>query len=144
MSVIFQLLPPLLLLAVWLGPAAWMHRDAGRRLRDPKRPAQLLVAGIALPLAAPLGWAFMRPAETLEERHERELSLRHLETLLEPGERCLVCRTALEPRWVCCPTCATEVRRRCDGCHEPVEFTWTACPYCGRRAADAPVVRLTA
>lgn len=145
MSSILQALPPLLLLLGWLGPAAWMYRDAGRRLRDPRRPRLALVAGVTLPLVGPAGWALLRPPETREERQERELALRHLEQLLEPGERCLVCRTPLDDRYVCCPSCATEVRRRCDGCSEPVEFTWNACPYCGRRTGDdSNVIRLTA
>jgi hypothetical protein len=145
MTVFLQALPPLLFLLGWLGPAAWMYRDANRRLRDQRRPAQLLAAGVVLPVLAPVAWALLRPPETLEERHERELARRHLEQLLEPAERCLVCRTPLDERYVCCPACATEVRRRCDGCSEPVEFTWSACPYCGQRTReDAPVVRLTA
>jgi hypothetical protein len=145
MSAFFQLLPLLLLVLGWLGPAVWMYRDAGERLRDPRRPVQALAAGIALPVLGPVGWALLRPPETLEERHERELARRHLEQLLEPEERCLVCRTPLEATYVCCPGCATELRRRCDGCSEPVEFAWSACPYCGQRTGDdAPVIRLTA
>lgn len=146
MTLAFQLLPLALLGLAWLGPAAWMYRDAGQRLRGRQRPLQAFVAGAALPLVAPLAWLLLRPLETLEERAERELSLRHLRQLLEPEDRCLVCRTPVESRYVCCPTCATELRRRCGSCAEPVEFTWSACPYCGASDAPAaaPVIRLTA
>jgi hypothetical protein len=134
----------LLLLLAWLGPAAWMHRDAGRRLNGPRRTVQALGVALALPLAAPVAWALLRPAETLEERRERELTRRLLEQALEPGERCLVCRTELDPRFVCCPTCATEVRKRCSACEEPVELTWLACPYCGHSEEQSRLLRLTA
>jgi hypothetical protein len=147
-GLVFQLLQPLSLMLValvWLGPAAWMYRDAGLRMRGPDRPLQALVAGAALPFVAPLAWALLRPPETLEEREERELTRRHLERLLEPEERCLVCRTPVAGGFLCCPTCGTELRRRCSECEKPVEFTWSVCPYCGARAGeDARVVQLTA
>lgn len=133
-----------LLLLGWLGPAAWMARDTEHRLRTPRRNVAAF-AGALLPIVAPLGWLLLRPHETLEEREEREFTRRHLERLLEPEERCLVCRTEVEPDFVCCPRCQTELRGRCDGCSRPVEFAWAACPYCGQLThGEAPILRLSA
>jgi hypothetical protein len=148
MSLALQLLQLMLLgllLLGWLGPAAWMARDAEHRLRAPRRNVAAFAAGALLPAVAPLAWLLLRPHETLEEREERELTRRQLERLLEPEERCLVCRTEIEPDFVCCPRCQTELRSRCGECSRPVELTWAACPYCGQRThEEAPILRLTA
>ena len=148
MSFAFQILPPLtlgLLGLAWLGPALWMYRDAALRLTGARRPAQALAAGVVLPVLAPLAWALLRTPETLEERHERELTRRHLERLLEPEERCLVCRTPVDERFVCCPSCATALRSRCGSCSEPIEFAWNVCPHCGQPAGEpARVIPLSA
>jgi len=145
MTLALQLVPPALLLVGWLAPAAWMRKDAAARLRGRGCPRLALAAGLLVPVAAPLAWLLLRPLETLEERTERELSIRRLRQALEPEERCLVCRTPVERRFVCCPTCATELRRRCHACSEPVEFAWNVCPHCGEsESRAAPVIRLTA
>ena len=123
----------LALAALWAGSALWVYTDARTRLADGKGARRLLVAALALPFLTPIVYAFARPAESVAERRERELSLRLLEESLTGGERCLVCRTRLDPAFLRCPSCGEEVARPCLGCGEPLKLHWSACPHCERR-----------
>ena len=134
----------LLLVGLWLGSSLWVYTDARMRFARLDRPAQLLVAALAVPLAAPLLYAFVRPAESVAERRERQLARQLLEQALAPGERCLACRTPVEDDLRCCPGCGTELRRPCTGCERPLPLHWSACPHCARELSDGGRLRLVA
>ena len=130
---------------VWLGSAMWVYNDARVRLSRPERAAHLLAAAVVVPVAPAALYAFVRPAESPAERRARELSRRLLEAEVDPGERCLVCRTPVEARFLRCPSCATELRRPCPDCGEPLALHWRACPHCARELTPgAPSLRLVA
>jgi hypothetical protein len=126
----------LTLLGVWLGSAIWIYTDAQGRFERPDRAPKLLAAAITIPFAAPLLYACLRPPELVAERRARELARRVLEEELAPGERCLACRTPVEPEFLRCPTCADELRRRCPGCEATLRFHWSACPHCEHRLSE--------
>ena len=117
-------------IAFWVATSAAVYVDAKQRFERRERSFHLLVASLALPLAAPLVYLCVRPADTRLERREREATRRWLEAMHDTGERCLVCRTALDPSYLRCPHCAVEVRRPCDRCGAPVKLHWNACPHC--------------
>ena len=123
----------LVLAAIWLGSALWVYTDARTRLSDATRARRLVVAALALPFVTPLLYGFVRPAESVSERRERELALRLLEESLTAEERCLVCRTPLDPSFLRCPSCGEEIARPCPGCAAPLKLHWSACPHCERR-----------
>ncbi len=125
----------LTLLGLWFGSATWVYTDARRRCTAGARPTHLLAAALALPFAVPLVYACLRPGESVAERRERELTRRLLEQALDAGERCLRCRTPLEPDFLCCPACGEEVRRRCVECRAPLRLHWSACPHCAHEPA---------
>ncbi len=125
----------LLLIGMWLGSALWTYTDARERFADAERPARVLAAAVVLPLATPLLYALLRPAETVGERRARELKCRLLEEALSPGERCLVCRTPVEADFLRCPGCAAELRRPCPKCRAPLRLHWSACPHCASELA---------
>ena len=134
----------LLLVGLWIGSAFWVYTDARMRFTRPDRPAQLLVAALLLPLATPLVYGCVRPAESVAERRERELTRRLLEEALTPGERCLACRTPVEDDFLRCPGCAAELRRPCPECAMPLRLHWSACPHCAVEVAADPSLRLVA
>lgn len=125
----------LLLIGTWLGSTLWTYTDARERFADAERPAQLIMAALVLPLATPLLYALLRPAETVGERRARELKCRMLEEELAPGERCLVCRTPIDDDFLRCPGCAAELRRPCPECRTPLRLHWSACPHCASEVA---------
>jgi hypothetical protein len=139
-NVAFQLVQPLSLLFVlslWIGPAVWVYRDAGLRLKRAGKPYGLLALSLALPVVAPLFYALLRPAETREDRRERLLTLRMLErALAAEEERCPACRTPVGERFLCCPACATDLRRPCRSCRKALDLAWTTCPYCATRVDE--------
>jgi hypothetical protein len=87
----------------------------------------------AVPLTIVLAYAIRRSSELPAERRARELHRLLLEEELFGGERCLECRTPLEPDWLRCPVCTAQVRARCDGCGDLLKLHWSACPACAGR-----------
>jgi hypothetical protein len=122
----------LTLFGLWVGSALWVYTDARGRFERADRAPKLFVAALTLPFATPLVYGCLRPPERVSERRARELSRRLLEEDLVPGERCLACRTPVEPDFLRCPGCASELRRRCPGCAATLRAHWSACPHCER------------
>jgi RNA polymerase subunit RPABC4/transcription elongation factor Spt4 len=120
--------------AMWLVSAVWVWRDARARC-DPGR-RRLAFALAAVPFAGPVLYAALRPCETELDRRERRAFRRLLEEELDPGPRCLACRTPVEPTFRCCPGCGLELKRACDDCGSLVDVTWAACPHCASPARE--------
>ena len=129
----------LTLFGLWVGSAMWLYGDARRRLTPGRGPAALFAAALALPFAVPLLYACLRPKESALDRRERELTRRLLEQLRDEGERCLLCRTPIEPDFLRCPGCGDELRRPCPGCRAPLSLHWSACPLCASDVGQPPV-----
>lgn len=113
--------------ACWLAPALWVLSDARAR------GSRLGWLGL-LPGLGAGAWLVLRPHESLADRRLRRARTRVLEASL--GERCLVCRTPVEPEFRCCPGCGEAIRRAC-GCGGLLEPHWIACPWC-LEPADEP------
>ena len=43
---------------------------------------------------------------------------------------CPVCRAGIEPSYLVCPVCTTQLKTPCGRCSAPLEPLWQACPYC--------------
>lgn len=132
------------LAVAWGASAVWVWRDARVRCRGRRRTVGFVLA--ALPLAGPVLYAALRPCDTELERRERRAYRALLEDELDPGPRCLACRTQLDESFRCCPGCGLELRRPCRDCGAPLDLTWAACPHCASSTpAPVPVpLRLTA
>ena len=117
------------LLVAWLTSLSWVARDVRARTTE-RRAARLATAVAVVPVVGVVVYLCARPAETLAERRERRLARRVFEATLDPGERCLSCRTPLRAGFLCCPGCGESLRRPCDGCGRPIAYTWCVCPHC--------------
>ncbi len=124
--------------ALWILTASWLRRDAVSRCGE-QAGRLALAAGIVLPFVAPALHAFVRPSEKRLDVRERRLRRRMLEAELDPGERCLACRTPLRPDFLRCPGCGIELRDPCRGCGELLRFGWNACPHCEAHVAPRPL-----
>jgi hypothetical protein len=83
----------------------------------------------ALPLTAVLVYAALRGGEPKGEHRARELRRLLLEEEVYGGERCIECRTPVEPDWLRCPRCTAQLRQRC-ACGTTLKLHWSACPCC--------------
>lgn len=124
---------------LWLGLAFWVHRDARRRIGDPWLGGTATFLGL-VPLAGPLAYLLFRPPETLADVKARRAELRALERhLLRPQPQCPVCRAGIEPSFLVCPVCTTQLKTRCGQCAAPLEPLWQACPHCATPVGATPV-----
>jgi len=121
----------LLVVVFWLATAAWVFRDARRRIDDRRLVAVAALLGFVLPFAGPVVYLFLRPPDSIEERRDRRLENRALEErLAESDLRCPVCRGRVEAEFLVCPVCTTRLKQACGSCGAPLEAIWQACPYC--------------
>ena len=131
----------------WLSTAYWVLKDARRRVDDPWLVAMAAVLGLVPPFLGPIIYLFVRPAESIEERRERELENRALEERLAENDlRCPVCRGQVDESYLVCPVCTTRLKQACSSCGSPLEPIWQVCPYCATpvppaAAADPDVLQ---
>jgi hypothetical protein len=114
----------------WLGLAFWVYRDARRRLDDGWLVGTATLVGL-VPFIGPLVYLLFRPAETLADVRIREIEMRALETRLAKAQpTCPVCRTGVDPSYLVCPVCTTQLKEPCTACKAPLEPLWSICPFC--------------
>ena len=113
----------------------WVGRDAHRR------GAMTWFWGVATLFFGELAWIVymvVRPPETLDEAHERELEIASREAELQRvGATCPHCFKPIEPDYLICPTCMKQLKRPCTNCGRPVKSSWSVCPYCKTRQVHA-------
>lgn len=115
--------------------AFWMWRDAHRR-----GAMSWFWAIAALPFSV-AAWAIymmVRPPETLDDVHERELEIaaRRAELNLH-GATCPNCFKPVEQEFLICPTCMKKLKKPCGSCGRPIKLSWSVCPYCKARQTPA-------
>jgi uncharacterized membrane protein (DUF485 family) len=118
-----------------LALAFWIWRDARRR-----GAMSWFWAIAVLPFSAAAWVIYMivRPPETLDDAHERELEITARESELSRyGATCPNCFKPIEPDYLICPTCMKKLKKPCGSCGRPIKLTWTVCPYCKAKQSPA-------
>jgi hypothetical protein len=122
----------------------WTYKDARRRIDDPILVATAVAASM-LPIVGVLVYMMLRPPEYLADVRERELEIRAMERTLGRQERCPYCKSHIEGDYLSCPVCMTKLRHECIGCEKPLDPRWVMCPFCetevprsNRANTDAP------
>jgi RNA polymerase subunit RPABC4/transcription elongation factor Spt4 len=109
----------------------WVARDAQRR------GAMAWFWGVASLFFGEAAWAVymvVRPPETLDDAHERELETAAREAELQRvGMTCPHCFKPIESDYLICPTCMKKLKKPCTNCGRPVKTSWSVCPYCKAR-----------
>ncbi|MEE8163176.1 MAG: zinc ribbon domain-containing protein [Anaerolineae bacterium] len=117
--------------ALWASLVIWTFRDMRLRSRDIF--AQLLASLVVL-IFGPLGmliYLILRPQETLAEAYARTLEEEALlQDITEEQPVCPECKHRIEPDFVICPACHTELRKACPHCGRLLLLRWEICPYC--------------
>ena len=117
--------------AFWMSLIIWTFRDMRLRSRDIF--AQLLATLVVL-IFGPLGlliYLILRPQETLSEAYARTLEEEALlQDITEEQPVCSECKRRIEPDFIICPACHTELRKACPHCGRLMLMRWDICPYC--------------
>ena len=117
-----------------LALAIWTFRDSRRRTRN----WLVHIFGVALVLAFNLPglllYMLVRPGETLAQQYDRSLEEAVILQDLEKQLACPRCKRAVQPDFLVCPHCTTQLRR---ACHRSSQASSLA----SRSPRTAPVAR---
>jgi len=131
------------LVAFHLSMVIWTFRDIRSRSRDAF--AHLLATALVFFFSLPglLLYLILRPRETLAEQYERALEEEALLQDIEERLVCPGCQRKVEPDFMVCPSCHTQLKVRCAHCGRLLHPKWTICPYCATPVAPPPPEPLT-
>ena len=116
---------------LWLSLGYWTYRDAKRRIEEPFFIGLATLVGLFPPFIGPFIYMLFRPPEFIDDRRERELEIRAIESRLAATDlSCPVCRADVDPSFLLCPVCTTKLKQACSSCNAPLEPMWQICPYC--------------
>lgn len=120
-------------LAFLLSLVIWAFRDIRSRSRDIF--VQLLATLLVLVFNLPglLLYFILRPQETLAEAYQRSLEEEALLQDIEERDSCPACKRPIEPDYLLCPHCHTQLKKACPNCGRLLHLAWELCPYCGFR-----------
>ncbi len=128
--------------AFWFSIIVWTFRDIRTRSRDLFSQALgtlLILPPPPLNLGGLVLYLILRPRETLAEMYERSLEEEALLQGIEDVEVCPACRQLIEPDYVICPQCYTQLKRKCPDCGRLMHLAWSVCAYCGGKSAQQPL-----
>ena len=117
--------------AFWFTLVVWTFRDIQKRTRDVLVQVLATLLVLLFNLPGLLLYTILRPPETLAEAYARSLEEESLIQEIEERQACPTCRLRVQPDFLVCPNCGTQLRRRCPDCHRLLELNWQHCPYCG-------------
>ena len=114
----------------WIATIYWVYKDSRRRVDDKLLVGVATLLGV-VPFIGPLIYMLFRPPEFIDDRRERELEMRAIESRLAQADvSCPVCRANVDPSFLVCPVCTTKLKQACSSCNAPLEPLWQICPYC--------------
>ena len=117
---------------VSLSLVVWTWTDTRARSRDILVRLLAPLMTLVFNLPGLLLYFILRPRETLAEVYERELEAEALLQDMDRGDVCLQCGNPIQPDFVICPLCQSEVRCACLSCGRLLQLNWRACPYCNQ------------
>jgi RNA polymerase subunit RPABC4/transcription elongation factor Spt4 len=123
------------LVLLWAASVLWAYRDIRRRSEDVSVQVLAVSLVLLLPFVGIPLHMILRPPQTLAEKYERELEQEYLRRDIEEKYVCPECQRPIEPDFILCPHCHTNLRRRCGSCDRVVDLTWSVCPFCGADGA---------
>ena len=134
--------------ALWFSMIIWTYYDIRARSQDLYVHIFATALVVVFNIFGLVLYLILRPRETLAEAYERSLEEETLLQEIEERQSCPSCRQRVQPDFMICPYCHTELKQRCPRCERLLLPRWEVCPYCGntqlpnaRRVepAEAPV-----
>lgn len=129
-------------LVFWLGLVFWTYRDVISRSRGIFLPTLSILLVLLFNLPGLLLYLVLRPRETLSEVYAKALDEEALIQELEDQQACPGCKRNIEPDFILCPNCHTQLRRPCPHCSRLMHQKWTLCPYCGQPCAENSAIKV--
>lgn len=127
--------------AFWFCLVVWTFRDIQKRTHDVLVQVLATLLVLLFNLPGLLLYTILRPPETLAEAYARSLEEESLMQDIEERHACPNCRYRIEPDYIICPSCRTELKHSCPSCNRLMHLGWEVCPYCGNtRSAPVPAV----
>jgi RNA polymerase subunit RPABC4/transcription elongation factor Spt4 len=117
----------------------WTFRDIQSRSQDVvvQILATLWVAVMNLP--GLLIYLILRPSNTLVEAYERSLEEESLLQDIESRLACPNCQQRVQPDYLVCPGCVTQLKKQCANCAKVLQLKWAVCPFCAHESAPVAV-----
>lgn len=109
----------------------WTFRDIRSRTHDLFFQLLSVLLVLVFNVLGLFLYLILRPKETLAERYERALAEEALLQDIEERLACPACGVRVEPDYLLCPACHTQLKQHCEACGRLNELTWNICPYCG-------------
>ena len=119
----------------------WTFRDIQSRSQDVvvQILATLWVAVMNLP--GLLIYLILRPSNTLVEAYERSLEEESLLQDIESRLACPNCQQRVQPDYLVCPSCVTQLKKQCANCAKVLQLKWAVCPFCAHESAPVTVAQ---
>ncbi len=123
--------------AFWFARVVWTFRDIQKRTRDVL--VQVLATTLVLLFNVPglVLYTILRPPETLAEAYARSLEEESLLQDIEDRQSCPTCKRRVQPDFMLCPSCRTQLKQVCLNCSRLLHLSWRVCPYCGKETSAA-------
>ncbi|MEZ4501610.1 MAG: zinc ribbon domain-containing protein [Dehalococcoidia bacterium] len=115
---------------IWLASVLWVYRDISSRTRDPVSQTVSVAIAVVMPLIGLPIYFALRPNETLQEAHDREIEQEAMLSEMHSLTSCPNCRRPVEGDFMVCAYCATELKQPCASCGQPLRAAYRYCPHC--------------
>ena len=118
-------------IALWCSMIIWTYYDIRARSQDLYVHIFATALVVVFNVFGLVLYLILRPRETLADAYERSLEEETLLQEIEERPTCPTCRQRVQPEFMLCPYCHTELRQRCPRCEHLLLPKWDVCPYCG-------------
>lgn len=128
-------------IVLWIGVVIWTYRDIRDRTNDTLYQVACVFIVLLFNFPGLMVYLMVRPAETMSQAYQRSLEEEAILRDLSNSSTCPTCHHPIEPDFVICPSCRSQLKEPCTNCGRPLSYGWTACPYCAtdrRGRAPAP------
>lgn len=127
---------------IWLASVLWVYRDISSRTRDPVSQTVSVAIAVVMPLIGLPIYFALRPNETLQEAHDREIEQEAMLSEMHSLTSCPNCRRPVEGDFMVCAYCGTGLKQPCASCGQPLRAAYRYCPQCATpRAIPEPARR---
>lgn len=122
----------LAVVVIWLSLVWYTLADSRRRLNDQMLAGSAVLASLIFPFLGTIVYMIVRPPEYLEDVRERELEMQAAQARLASNEYqlCPHCDAGVGRDFLRCPHCLRKLRDNCGSCAKPLDPDWMICPYC--------------
>ncbi|HUZ78955.1 MAG TPA: zinc ribbon domain-containing protein [Chloroflexota bacterium] len=116
--------------ALWVALVVWTFRDIQSRSQD--FVVQVLATVLVAIMSVPgfIVYLILRPSTTLLDTYERSLEEESLMQDVENRLACPSCHQRVQPDFLICPACLTQLKQQCSECGKVLQLKWGVCPYC--------------